>query len=150
MKRYYKNPLSITGIGDPFVLKASSGKYYCYPTSGRNTGFRAWSSYNLVDWKEEGYVYRAKEDSWGQGRFWAPEVVEFNGKYYMYYTAEWKRNKSLRVGVAIANDPLGPFLDVRNAPMFDFGYAAIDANVFIDEIHLLFEGLFREHCGGPP
>jgi GH43 family beta-xylosidase len=133
LEHYYKNPLSINGIGDPFILKASTGKYYCYPTSGANEGFRAWSSYNLVDWKEEGFVYRIEENSWGQNRFWAPEVVEYKGKYYMYYTAGWKLNNSLRIGVAAADNPLGPFKDLKDSPMFDFGYAAIDAHILIDE-----------------
>lgn len=50
----------------------------------------------------------------------------------MYYTA---RNAagSLRIGLAISDRPDGPFLDKRNEPFFDFGYAAIDANVLIDE-----------------
>ena len=29
--------------------------------------------------------------------------------------------------------PEGPFIDVHNGPMFDFGYAAIDGHVFIDD-----------------
>jgi GH43 family beta-xylosidase len=89
-------------------------------------------SKNLVEWEEIGPVYTAT-DSWGYKDFWAPEVVEFEGKYYMYYTARWSQNDSLRIGVAISESPMGPFTDVYNHPMFDFGYAAIDANVLIDD-----------------
>jgi GH43 family beta-xylosidase len=130
----YKNPLNIQNIGDPFVLK-SGGKYYCYPTSGRDRGFKGWSSDNLVDWTDEGFIYdrELNEKSWGFRQFWAPEVVEYEGKFYMYYTARWKEKDSLRIGVAIADKPLGPFIDVYDRPMFDFGYAAIDANILIDD-----------------
>lgn len=128
----FKNPLSITNIGDPFVLKASDGKYYMYATSAPN-GYYVWSSENMLDWEKLSYAYQAEPDSWGVKDFWAPEVVEHKGKYYMYYSARWKENNSLRVGVAVSDKPEGPFVNIENKPMFDFGYAAIDADVIVDE-----------------
>ncbi|MDF2719876.1 MAG: glycosidase, partial [Paenibacillus sp.] len=88
---------------------------------------------DLVNWRELGFVYMKNEKSWGYKQFWAPEVAEHQGRYYMYYTARWTEKDSLRIGVAVADKPSGPFIDVYNRPMFDFGYAAIDANVLIDE-----------------
>ena len=76
--------------------------------------------------------YVRKPDSWCTDCFWAPEVVARDGKYYMYYTAK-NRNDSLRIGLAVSDAPDGPFEDVKNEPLFDFGYAAIDANVFLDD-----------------
>lgn len=51
----------------------------------------------------------------------------------MHYSARWAKNQSLRIGVAVADSPAGPFLDLFNHPMFDFGYAAIDGHVLIDD-----------------
>lgn len=133
IKMIYKNSLSIKGIGDPFILKTNYGRYFCYATSAIDTGFKAWSSDDLQNWKEEGLVYEKTEYSWGYTKFWAPEVLEYNGKYYMHYTALWKKNNSLRIGVAVSDNPLGPFKDIINSPMFDFDFAAIDGNVLIDE-----------------
>lgn len=129
----YRNPLNVQRIGDPFVLKAADGKYYCYATSAVEQGFKAWSSDDMIHWNEEGFVYEKTDSSWGFRQFWAPEVVEHRGRYYMYYTARWKEKDSLRLGVAAADGPLGPFVDAADRPMFDFGYAAIDGNVLIDE-----------------
>lgn len=128
----YQNPLSIKNIGDPFVLRTQDGTYYCYATSAPD-GFKAWSSSDLVHWTDLGYVYQRKADSWGGSDFWAPEVVFHDGKYFMHYSARWRENQSLRMGVAISDSPAGPFVDVFNRPMFDFGYAAIDGHVFFDE-----------------
>jgi GH43 family beta-xylosidase len=128
----YQNPLPIKHIGDPFVLRASDGTYYCYATSAPD-GFKAWTSTDLVHWTDVGYVYKRTADSWGESDFWAPEVVLYEGKYFMHYSARWGRNQSLRIGVATAASPSGPFVDVINQPMFDFGYAAIDGHVFLDE-----------------
>ena len=129
---FYKNPVgNISNIGDPYVFRASNGMYYCYPTSW-NMGFKAWESEDMVNWYDLGPVYKGYV-SWGSTDFWAPEVVEYEGKYYMYYTARWTKNKSLRIGVSVSDSPKGPFKDVYDHPMFDFGYAVIDANIFIDE-----------------
>jgi GH43 family beta-xylosidase len=132
MSRTYQNPLPIKNIGDPFVLRAPDGTYYCYATSARD-GFKAWTSPDLVHWTEIGYVYKRRRGSWGKSDFWAPEVVFHSDKYFMHYSARWGKNRSLRPGVAVADSPTGPFVDVFNRPMFDFGYAAIDGHVFFDE-----------------
>jgi beta-xylosidase len=72
-------------------------------------------------------------DSWAYKDFWAPEVRRHNGKYVMHYSAMRRKDNSLRIGVAIAQEPKGPFRNVYDGPMFDFGYAAIDGHVFIDD-----------------
>ncbi|PJB65608.1 MAG: glycosidase [Anaerolineae bacterium CG_4_9_14_3_um_filter_57_17] len=128
----YQNPIPIKNIGDPFVLRAPDGTYYCYATSAPD-GFKAWTSSDLVHWADIGYVYKRREDSWGESDFWAPEVMMYGGKYFMHYSARWGKNQSLRIGVAVADLPTGPFVDAFNHPMFDFGYAAIDGHVFFDD-----------------
>lgn len=125
-----KNPIPITNIGDPYVLYAG-GKYYLYATSHFN-GYYCWKSENLSDWEGPYLCYEASEKSFGNSCFWAPEVYEFGGKYYMYYTAQWKvfKEEALRIGVAVADHPQGPFEEVLDEkPMFDFQYGALDAHI---------------------
>ncbi|MDR2775774.1 MAG: glycoside hydrolase family 43 protein [Tannerella sp.] len=131
------NPLSIA-FGDPFILRASDGKFYMYGTSGE-TGFRAYSSENMTDWKDEGTVYRgATTESWTVDCFWAPEVYERNGKYYLFFSSNWKDNptgeqENFRIGVAVADRPTGPFVEMYDRPLFDPGYPVIDANLYFDD-----------------
>jgi len=126
----FTNPLDVS-LGDPFVLKDGDG-YYCYGTSGMN-GFRGWRSANLVEWEALGPVFNAQRRGlWAQGDFWAPEVVKRGDTYFMFYSARWIENKSLRVGVAVSDSPAGPFVEALGRPLFDPGWAVIDADPFID------------------
>lgn len=132
----YTNPLAVT-MGDPYVLLASDGKYYMYGTNGTDKmpGFKAYFSENLVDWKDVGYVYKGNvPGSWALKNFWAPEVYERKGKFYMFFSADWKFNPSnetenFRIGVAVSDKPTGPFTDISDKPLFDPGYPIIDANI---------------------
>lgn len=132
-----QNPLPIE-FGDPFLLKASDGKYYMYGTSGIN-GFEAYSTDNLKDWEKLGTVYEGGSDSqWNVDCFWAPEVYEHNGKYYMFFSANSRNNpnneeENFKIGVAVSDSPAGPFTDCFNRPIFESEYPVIDANVLFDD-----------------
>lgn len=134
---HYSNPLDVS-FGDPFVLRASDGWFYMYGTSEGLNGFRVCSSPDLVEWTDEGQAYHgAGPDSWNVDCFWAPEVYERNGKYYMFFSANRKENPQndlevFRIGVAVAESPTGPFRDMYDRPVFNPGYPIIDANVFWD------------------
>ncbi len=140
----FQNPLPVQ-FGDPYVLKAADGTYYMYGTGGAKNGFAAYSSKDLVNWQPKGQVWHASNPNgwsdstaaWG-GAYWAPEVYERNGKYYMFYSAQWKQNptkelENFRIGVAVADRPTGPFVDITGKPIFDPGYPIIDANVLFDK-----------------
>jgi len=67
----------------------------------------------------------------------------------MYYSAHWKNNlqnhvENYRIGVAVADNPLGPFEDLNGKPIFDPGYPIIDANIFQDSGHRNY--LFYSRC----
>lgn len=139
----FSNPLNIQ-MGDPYVLY-TNGIYYMYGTgAGADKGFAAYSSKDLVNWKAEGQAYfYDNKNGWSDpnagwdGAYWAPEVYEVKGKYYMFYSAQWKVNpanemENFRIGVAVAGKPTGPFIDMDSKPIFDPGYPIIDANVFFD------------------
>lgn len=134
----YKNPLPVE-FGDPYILSASDGKYYMYGTGGTENGFVAYSSENLADWSLEGVVYSGNQaNSWTLKNYWAPEVYEIDNKYYMFFSADWKVNptnelENFRIGVAVSDSPIGPFVEISDTPLFDPGYPIIDANILQHE-----------------
>lgn len=125
MEHTYSNPMKLEdewedyGIGDPYVLR-HNGKYYLYcSTKDWRVGIKAWSSDNLVDWTYEGLV---TEDPLTEGAY-APEVVYWNGSFYMYTSPAGKGHYVLQ-----SDSPTGPF-EVRTD---NFGLT-IDGSVFIDD-----------------
>jgi beta-xylosidase len=154
-ERTYKNPLPVV-FGDPYVLYVKGDKYYMYGTGGVKNGFAAYSSIDLVNWKSEGQVWWANNaNAWNDstagwdGAYWAPEVYEVKGKFYMFYSAQWKENpnkeyENFRIGVAVADKPTGPFIDLNNKPIFDPGYPVIDGNVLFDKDGRLY--LYYSRC----
>lgn len=127
--RFYQNPQGIDNIGDPFILPAG-GKYYVFATGG-GIGFNVWSSDDLVTFgSKKKALLRA---AWASGDYWAPEVYAYQDKYVMLFSARRTEDKSLRIGIAFADKPEGPYKDTMKAPLLDPGYAVIDASLFVDE-----------------
>jgi beta-xylosidase len=110
-----------------------------YGTGGVRDGFRACVSSDLAHWEDLGRIYQGNTaDSWNVANFWAPEVYEINGKYYMLFSADWRENptnelENFRIGVSVADQPSGPFKDLMNRPIFDPGYPIIDANLLFED-----------------
>ena len=139
------NPALNGYYADPEVMYSrQTGKYYIYPTSDGFEGwsgyyFKAFSSDNLKDWKDEGVILDLKKDiSWTDKNAWAPCCIErkVNGayKYFYYFTG------GQRIGVAVADTPTGPFKDALGKPLVDFrpagvkGGQEIDPDVFQDPV----------------
>lgn len=136
------NPVLEGYYADPEILYSEkTGKYYLYPTSDgfynwSGDFFKVFSSDNLVDWKDEGVILDLKKDvSWANRNAWAPCIVEkkINGqyKYFYYFTAAQK------IGVAVSDNPTGPFVDSGKALIdrFPEGIKSgqqIDPDVFAD------------------
>ncbi len=69
------------GIGDPFVMRYN-GKYYLYPsTSDPCDGIKVFESDDMVNWTYKGFAV-AEEETTVHGAY-APEVVYYNGYFYM-------------------------------------------------------------------
>ena len=87
--RTYTNPVLARNFPDPFVLR-HAGQYYAFGTTGRGRTadgrvFSLLKSKNLVDWQPLGGALTPPAGS-EEFDFWAPEVVEHQGTFYMYYS----------------------------------------------------------------
>ena len=107
------NKENYIGQADPFILE-SSGRFYIYTTG--EDGVYAYSSDELLSgWKFEGKVFTFPDVS----EFWAPSVIELDGRFYMYCSFEFygdtpdKGGHRQTMHVSVADNPLGPFENAR-------------------------------------
>jgi xylan 1,4-beta-xylosidase len=116
-------------LADPTIFY-HDGSYYLYGTSGQdsNRGFEVYVSKDLKSWKRseknDGYALK-KGESYGDKGFWAPQVFEFDGTFYMAYTA------NEHIAIATSDSPLGPFTQTEIKDL-EAPVKQIDPYVFID------------------
>ena len=133
-------PVLKENFPDAFVLLHGS-RFIAYATNeGRNVPVAV--SNDLVNWgfprDSAGKPLDAMPmlGAWAKEGFtWAPEVSRIGDKYLLYYTASDRRRDMQCIGVAVASDPLGPFVDSRADPLVcqtELG-GTIDANVLSDD-----------------
>lgn len=126
---------------DPAVIRASDGWYYAYATNTESEGenprmlnVQVARSRDLDHWEHMGDALPVKP-LWAQTTqtFWAPDVIERDGKFFMYYSGERDIGGGLCLAVATSLSPLGPFTDVGSpmqcAPQ---GFTEIDPMAYDD------------------
>ena len=148
----HKQPILEGFHADPEVLQSEkTGKFYIYSTSDGFSGwggyfFNVFSSDNLIDWKDEGTMLnvRSEQVPWANGNAWAPAIEEVKQKdgsykYYYYFSANNPENNRKEIGVAVADNPVGPFkssdkpiIRDNDRPDGVRGGQAIDVDVFTD------------------
>ncbi|MCX6044027.1 MAG: glycoside hydrolase family 43 protein [Chloroflexi bacterium] len=132
MRITYRNPVWPDEMADPFVLKWQ-GEYYAYGTSSLQADHKIFPilhSKNLADWTHIGNAVEPLP-TLPHGNYWAPEVAERDGKFYMYFSAgERTADETQRLHAAVADSPRGPFI-TRKQLMPDAGFT-IDAHPFRD------------------
>lgn len=122
----YQNAL-LPDAADPDV-SYYKGTYYLYCTTpGEEVGgIKVYTSTDLTNWTDKGLAMKKGPNNWGESGFWAPDLIERNGKFYMYYVANEHLN------VSISNSPLGPFKQKKVGPMHT-DTKEIDAHTFKDD-----------------
>ncbi|MDQ0936717.1 family 43 glycosylhydrolase [Streptomyces turgidiscabies] len=130
-----KSPVLPGLNADPNIVRFGD-TFYIYPTTDgfegwSGTQFKAYSSTDLVHWKDHGVILDLGPDiSWADSRAWAPTMEERNGKYYFYFCAD------ANIGVAVSDSPTGPFKDALGKPLLKAGDhpgQMIDPAVFTDD-----------------
>lgn len=126
----YTNPVFEPVLADPSVVRdPQSGYFYAYGTEddfGDGQGNRLipiLRSDDLVNWTDIGNAFEVKPDWKSSGWLWAPDVNYINNQYYLYYAYSTWGDSNPGIGLAISDDPAGPFID--QGKLFDSN----DANV---------------------
>ena len=112
--RTYTNPVYASDVPDPSVKKF--GKfYYVFGTTGnqRLADGRIFSllrSSDLVHWESLGGALVAPSDN-PNFQYWAPEITEDHGRYYLYYAQGDTAPEHFVLRVGVSDQPQGPYTD---------------------------------------
>lgn len=114
------------------------GKIWIYPSTDEpgSTSWRqmkrwhAYSSTDLVEWKNEGEIFNLDSITWADQAAYAPDAMKWKGKYYFFFPANYN------IGVAVSDKPNGPFRDALGKPLIKKyemeGVNSFDPTIFID------------------
>ena len=133
------NPVVQTSFtADPAPM-VSGNTVYLYTSHDEDDAFgftmynwMCYSTTDMVNWTDHGIIGGVNEPyktfKWADGNnAWAPQCIERKGKFYLYCPFPWKGQ--MAIGVAVADNPFGPFVDPLGKPLVTGSY---DPTVFID------------------
>lgn len=150
-KKTSGNPIFQGWYADPEGA-VFGNEYWVYPTYSaaydEQYFMDAFSSADLVNWKKYPKVLSIENISWLKRALWAPAVIKAGEKYYFYFGANdiQNNNEIGGIGVAVADNPAGPFKDALGKPLIDKivnGAQPIDQFVFKDD-----DGQYYMYYGG--
>ena len=127
--------LSEIHLRDPFIL-VDDGKYFLYGSrgyecEGKCTGLDVYVSVDLENWTEAHEVFTPPEDFWSDMNYWAPEVHEFGGKYYMFVSFKSEeRNRGTQI--LKADSPEGPFMVHSDGPVTPEDWSCLDGTFYVE------------------
>lgn len=107
---HYANPVLAGDYPDPSIIRVGSDYWATATSSEWAPHFPILHSNDMVNWQITGHVFE-HAPAWASGSFWAPEIAESGGKYFIYYVARQTANNRLAVAVATADHPAGPYTD---------------------------------------
>jgi len=147
-----QNPIIQTNYtADPAPM-VYNDKVYLYTTHDEDEStwftmndWRLYTTDDMVNWTDHGAILSYSDFSWAKMNAWAAQCIERDGKFYMYVPITTKDNQGA-IGVAVANNPYGPFIDPLGKPLVQTGQGDIDPSVFIDDDGQAFLYWGNPHC----
>lgn len=131
-------------IRDPYVLRAD-GRYWLFGSTDENiwsgpaTGFDTWWSDDLSEWHGPIAAFRPSDDFWSHTEYWAPEVHEHDGGFFMFatFTAPGARRGTQ---ILRAARPEGPYEPWSDGPVTPRAWECLDGTLAFegDTPHMVF------------
>lgn len=126
---FYENPVIAGDHPDPSMIRVAEDYWATATSSEWAPQFPLLHSTDLVNWELTGSVF-PERPKWAVGNFWAPEISEFKGRFFVYYVGR-AHDGPLSVAVATADKPSGPYVD--HGPLVAQADGSIDPVSATDE-----------------
>ena len=103
---YFVNPIFAGDYPDPSILRDGSDYYMVHSSFEYYPGLLIWHSKDLINWEPVTHALTKFV-----GAVWAPDLVKFNGKFYIYFPAFIYSKGYCTNYVVTANSINGPWSD---------------------------------------
>ncbi len=163
-RNFSGNPVVDGWYADP-EIKIYKGKYWIFPTTSgvfkEQAFMNCFSSDDLITWTKHSRIIDNTDIKWLNQALWAPDSVEKDGKYYLFFSCndaypidrkggnftprEKTDPKYGGIGVAVADKPEGPYKDLIGAPLIDRFWNAAQP---IDQYVFKYKGTYYMIYGG--
>lgn len=135
-------------IRDPFIL-VKNGKYYLYGTRGKDFGiktggFDVYVGTDLENWSEPVCVFDSEKFSLNNSSNWAPEVHEYNGRYYIFATFE-QENGMRGTYSLVCDTPDGEFVPCSEKALTPSDWWSLDGTLYVDKNNIPYLVFCHEH-----
>jgi beta-xylosidase len=134
------NPVLSGDFADPSVIRVGEDYWAAATSSEWAPHFPLLHSKDLLNWEVVGPIFQTPP-TWSEANYWAPELAEDKGRYFVFYTArkrkiDEKDQPPLCVAVATASQPSGPYTD--HGPLVCQELGSIDGALIRDENDTLY------------
>lgn len=128
-------------IRDPFILTdRKNGCYYMFGTTALETGsiaarnsYSVYKSTDLESFEEPKVVFDGStSDFWGAYDYWAPEVHEWRGKYYLFGSC---KSDTVHRGtqIFVCDTPDGTYVPVSDCAATPADWECLDGTLYVED-----------------
>ena len=125
---------------DPFVLPyEKEKKYYLFGTTfadgcgDEEPVFEVFVSEDLESWKGPYVAFYPPAGFYGVRHYWAPEVFEIDGYFYMFASCKGGIGQSRDTVILQADHPAGPYVPHSQGPVTPADWECLDGTYYEDD-----------------
>ncbi|WP_078435052.1 glycoside hydrolase family 43 protein [Metabacillus halosaccharovorans] len=125
---------------DPFVFPfEKEKKYYLFGTTfadgcgDKEPIFEVYVGEDLNNWEGPYVAFQPSKGFWGVRHYWAPEVFEIDGRFYMFATFKGGIGEHRGTGILVSNHPAGPYKPHSNGPVTPKDWECLDGTFYEDK-----------------
>jgi arabinan endo-1,5-alpha-L-arabinosidase len=125
---------------DPFIFAShEEQRYYLFGTTfadgcgDKDPIFEVYVGDNLEDWEGPYVAFDPPKGFWGVRHYWAPEVFEIDGRFYMFASFKGGIGEHRGTGILVADQPAGPYVPHSEGSITPKGWECLDGTYYEDE-----------------
>lgn len=127
---------------DPFIFTDKErGLYFLYGTTIEicdgaadiDPYFEVYVSDDLINFEGPYVAFSPEKGFWGVKHYWAPEVFEYHGSYYMFATFKGGIGQDRGTAILKSSRPEGPYKEHSKGHVTLKGHECLDGTFYVDE-----------------